>query len=75
VKPLNLHDHEPGRVEGCAACVAYGPLPMDVFVCGPGRCDHKWDGPELHSEDGLSSSATCSKCGIDAMSASLWEGP
>lgn len=35
--------------------------------------DHQWDGPGLETE--TSSSATCSRCGIDAMTVSLWEGP
>lgn len=43
------------------------------FSCG-GGCknggEHVWDGPDLATE--TSSSATCSLCGMDAMSASLW---
>ena len=47
--------------------------PIQVFLCGPPKCDHQWDGPGIEWETG--SSATCSKCGVDAMTVSLWEGP
>lgn len=56
-------------------------------MCGPSRgkckcecstggpCDHDWDGPWEESEDGRMGTATCSKCGMDAMSHSMWVGP
>lgn len=44
-----------------------------LFVCGTSPCSHVWDGPSIETEN--SSSATCSKCGNDAMSVALWEGP
>jgi hypothetical protein len=37
-------------------------------------CDHVWDGPGVESADGLTDSATCSKCGIDALSVTLLKG-
>jgi hypothetical protein len=38
-------------------------------ACGTGGpCEHKWDGDEWVSDDGLASSATCSRCGTTAMS-------
>jgi hypothetical protein len=51
---------------------------IQIFFCGPDRrCDHDYDGPELvefaYGDGNPSSGAcTCSKCGIDAMSVSLW---
>lgn len=38
-------------------------------------CQHQWDGPEEfieYPEGGCSSSATCSRCGMSAMSHSMW---
>lgn len=61
------------------------PQPITISMCGPskgkckcecstgGPCDHDWDGPEETTEH--SSSATCSKCGMSAMSHSMWVGP
>lgn len=40
--------------------------------CGNGGlCEHKWDGEPWQSADGCGWSATCSRCGITAMSHSL----
>lgn len=47
--------------------------PITIFTCGPPKCEHVWDGPGIETE--TSSSATCSKCGVDALTVSLWEGP
>ncbi len=37
-----------------------------------GACEHKWDGEVV--EDELSSSTTCSRCGMTSISHSLWVG-
>jgi hypothetical protein len=47
--------------------------PITVFMCGTGDCDHVWDGPGIEWDTG--EAATCSKCGVDAMTHSLWNGP
>jgi len=45
-------------------------------ACGQGGpCEHKWDGEWWESEDGCASSATCSRCGMTAMSHSMRCGP
>lgn len=36
-----------------------------------GPCEHKWDGEWWESEDGCGWSATCSRCGMTAMSHNL----
>ena len=39
---------------------------------------HIWDGEGIEEETpegGFMSAATCSKCGVDAMTHSLWNGP
>jgi hypothetical protein len=47
-----------------------------IHICGPGdTCPHEWDGPEVKSEDGSITSLTCSKCGMDAYTHSLWMAP
>lgn len=44
-------------------------------ACGSdGPCEHKWDGEWWESDDGCSS-ATCSRCGMTAMSHSLRNAP
>lgn len=43
-------------------------------ACPEGPCEHKWDGEGWESEDGLASSATCSRCGTTCMSHSLRTG-
>lgn len=44
--------------------------------CGNGGlCEHKWDGEPWQSADGCGWSATCSRCGITAMSHSLRTAP
>jgi hypothetical protein len=60
-----------------------GPLPpkrdLTYFACGGQGCpkggEHQWDGPTLrtyHSGGSVASeAATCSKCGLDAISHSL----
>jgi len=41
-------------------------------ACGNGGpCEHDWDGEPYQSTDGSTWSATCSKCGMTAMSHSL----
>lgn len=40
-----------------------------------GPCEHAWDGEWWQSEDGRESSATCSRCGMTAMSHSMRCGP
>lgn len=47
--------------------------PIQVFECMPKDCDHVWDG-EVYEEDNISS-ATCSKCGMLAITYSLMYGP
>lgn len=38
-------------------------------ACGTGGpCEHKWDGEGWESEDGCVWSATCSRCGLTALS-------
>lgn len=58
-----------------------------IFQCGPGNdkckcecpdgpCTHKWDGEGISGEyGGREESVTCSKCGMSAMSHSMWVGP
>jgi hypothetical protein len=48
-------------------------------TCGtkadPRVCEHKWDGAEEfreYPEGGCSSSVTCSRCGMSAMSHDMW---
>jgi hypothetical protein len=52
-------------------------LPVTYFACGREMCrdgqPHQWDGIPI--EDEHMSAATCSKCGLDAMSHSLMCGP
>ncbi len=47
--------------------------------CGTDReprvCEHKWDGEEEAFDGGLGQSATCSKCGMLAMSHDMRCGP
>lgn len=63
-----------------------GPV---VFMCGPNTpgkcvcrcpesCEHVWDGPEITERQpggGVMSSVTCSRCGADAFTHSMWVGP
>lgn len=45
-------------------------------ACGTGGpCEHDWDGKPYESEDGCMWSATCSICGMTAMSHSLRNCP
>ncbi len=45
-------------------------------ACGTGGpCEHKWDGPDYESDDGLCFSVTCSRCGCTAMSHDLRNAP
>jgi len=57
------------------------PPGVSFFMCGPsnakcvckcpdGPCDHDWDGPTIRTEN--SESASCSKCGTEALSHSMW---
>lgn len=46
--------------------------PITVTLCGS-RCEHVWDGPEIAIAGGLA--VTCSKCGCDALTDALWNGP
>lgn len=63
---------------------------VTVFACGPssqrckcecgtpgGKCEHKWDGDgaEHVDEYGATWSATCSRCGMEAISHDMWVGP
>jgi len=60
----------------------YGP-PTGTCKCDcstGGPCEHVWDGPSediyLHYEEGgLSSSSTCSKCGVLTIAHDLWVCP
>ena len=60
-------------------------LPITAYVCGPstdtykcqcpnGPCEHIWDGPIEEYDEGRCVSATCSRCGMTAVSHSLWVG-
>jgi hypothetical protein len=49
------------------------PQKTTVFICPP-PCDHVWDGPWVRLE-GRGESATCSKCGADAVSVYLMRLP
>ncbi len=40
-----------------------------------GPCEHKWDGETYESGDGAVGSATCSRCGMTAMSHDLRNAP
>ncbi len=56
-----------------------------AFACGPSTarcrcrcpesCEHIWDGPEISFDEGRGSSATCSRCGLDAIADDMWVGP
>ncbi len=61
---------------------------VEIHTCGPStakckcecgsngpKCGHQWDGPEWESEDGLSGSSTCSKCGMVRMDHDMWVCP
>lgn len=62
------------------------PEPITVISCGPstktckcncpdGDCEHVWDGKGVEEElegGGGMSSATCSKCGMPAISHDMW---
>ena len=49
---------------------------LTVIACGPGRCEHVFDGPEVPVSDdpahpgGLTT--TCSKCGARAIDVCYW---
>lgn len=51
---------------------ACGPGSPSCECACPGPCGHVWDGPEVTSDDGLSGSVTCSRCGAPAMEHDLW---
>lgn len=40
-----------------------------------GPCEHRWDGPDWGSIDGLAYSVTCSRCGCTAMSHDMRNAP
>lgn len=44
-----------------------------LHVSAPDQCAHQWDGPEVDIGNGTS--ATCSKCGMTAISYSLRTAP
>lgn len=45
-------------------------------ACGTGGpCEHKWDGETYESDDGLLTSATCSRCGMTAFSHTMRYAP
>jgi len=59
---------------------------IQLFVCGPsnakcrcgcpdGPCEHVWDGAMVELDEWRCVSVTCSRCGITAVSHSLWVGP
>lgn len=50
---------------------------ITIFACGPPKCDHEFDGPEVTCDIGFGemTSVTCSKCGKAAAEICLWEGP
>ena len=46
--------------------------------CPDGPCEHIFDGPTIEGDDidgGGWSSVTCSRCGMSALSHSMWVGP
>ena len=58
---------------------ARGPEPelVEIWSCPP-ACEHQWDGAgvtESYEGGGGFSSAQCSKCGVLAIDASMWDGP
>jgi len=57
---------------------------VSLFFCGPsnqkckcecpnGPCEHVWDGPSHTTEN--SDSASCSRCGANAMAHDMWVMP
>ncbi len=62
---------------------------ITIYVCGGfEQCkdgEHDWSGPMIYfapgggtteeKEEACGGAATCSKCGVDAMSHSMWYGP
>ncbi len=59
------------RSEGWGVSVLCGDANDDACYCAcstGGPCEHKWDGEWWTSDDGASSSVTCSRCGMTAMS-------
>jgi len=50
---------------------------ITIFHCGPPKCDHEFNGPEVACDIGFGemTSVTCSKCGRAAAEICLWEGP
>jgi hypothetical protein len=66
------------------------PAGIQIISCGPstaectcecargGPCTHQWDGEGvdvLYEDGGGMSSVSCSKCGMLAISHSMWVGP
>lgn len=51
-----------------------GPSTAKCKCDCPRSCEHKWYGPEQDLGNGAWS-VTCSRCGMDAMSHSLWVCP
>lgn len=84
VYDLGKGEHPPTHEHryGCPSCLvvnAYTARESDVivFVCGPRWCrregqEHSWDGPVLEFPGG--EAATCSGCGLDAMTHTLMSG-
>lgn len=43
---------------------------LTIAACPP-SCEHSWDGSMQRSDDGLTESAACSRCGVSALDATL----
>ena len=46
--------------------------------CPSGPCEHQWDGPERifdPATEGYGATATCSRCGMDAVAHDMWVAP
>lgn len=63
---------------------------VTYFACGPSNskckctcgvegiphvCEHQWDGEGQEFDGGCGWTATCSRCGMTALSHSMWVGP
>lgn len=53
----------------------FNPMACYCACADGGPCEHKWDGEGWESADGLGWSATCSRCGMTAMSHDMRNGP
>lgn len=45
---------------------------ITVYVCGPSKCEHQWDGPMVELPNINAESVSCSKCGALAIQEDWW---